>query len=93
MATDRVELERDRGETFTVDCPHCLKKVNVHVNRVSARPNRIFTYGGILLGLGSIALFWGLGFIATLSAAIPILVHQAQRKAAHTFNAYMIRRS
>ena len=89
-ATDRVELEREVGERFSVHCQHCGKPGSVHVNEVKAAPSRTVTGLGIAAGMAATALFWQLGFIALASGAFPVIVHTAQRKSADTFNGYKL---
>lgn len=93
MATDRVEMERDLGETFLVACSHCHDRKTIHVNDVNAEPNKIVTGVGAGMAVVLTAAFWQLGFIAGLSFTLPVIVYAAQQKAAATFNGYKIRRT
>ncbi len=89
-ATDRVDLERERGARFRVTCRHCHKPASVHVNQVSAQPNRIVTGVGGIAGAVAIAALWNVGFIAYAAGALPVIVYQAQAKSAATFNGYKL---
>ena len=91
MANDRVELEKDRGETFSVNCDNCHARPTIHVNDVQAEPNKLITGGSGVLGLVCAGMFFQLGFIAALPLALPIVVYQAQARAASGFNRYKVR--
>ena len=87
-ATDRVDLERDRGETFMATCRHCLRPRSLHVNDISAKPSKAITAAGILGGVAATVALWHTGFISYVTGALPVIVYQAQRIAAATFNGY-----
>lgn len=90
-ATDRVDLEREKGESFSARCAHCHKPGSVHVNHVLAKPNPVITaIGGVAGAVATVAL-WNVGFIAFASGALPVIVYQAQSRSAQTFNSYKIR--
>lgn len=93
MATDRVELEKDKGETFRVSCDHCHESRTIHVNDVKAKPNTIVTGIGVAAGIGATVALWQLGFVAWISGGLPIIIYAAQRKAADTFNSYKVKRT
>ncbi|WP_116125472.1 hypothetical protein [Lewinella sp. IMCC34183] len=89
-ATDRVDLERDRGEYFPVACRHCLRPRTAHVNDVNAAPHPAITAAGGAAGVAAIAALWQLGFIAYAAGALPVIVYRAQVSAAATFNGYKL---
>ena len=89
-ATDRVDLERDLGETFASRCKHCHKPGSVHVNQVRALPNRMVTGLGVAAGVAATAALWKIGFIAFASGALPVIIYTAQNRSADTFNAYKL---
>ncbi len=91
MASDRVELERERGELIVVSCKHCHRKQSIHINEVKAEPNKVIT--GISVAAGAVAsvALWNIGFIAVASFILPVIVYTAQQKMAATFNSYRIR--
>ncbi|TXF91177.1 hypothetical protein FUA23_02830 [Neolewinella aurantiaca] len=91
MATDRVEMERDLGETFLAACSNCHDRKTIHVNDVHAEPNRIITGVGGVVGVAATVALWQIGYVAVLSATLPVIIHAAQQKAATTFNGYKIR--
>jgi|GEM_PF-6336705 transcription elongation factor Elf1 len=55
MATDRVEMERDLGETFLAECGHCHDRKTIHVNDVNAAPNKVITGIGAVAGVIAVA--------------------------------------
>ncbi|WP_116108084.1 hypothetical protein [Lewinella sp. IMCC34191] len=89
-ATDRVDLERERGERFSANCAHCHKPGSIHVNQILAKPNPVITVIGGVAGLVATAALWNVGFIAYAAGALPVIVYQAQAKSAQTFNSYKI---
>jgi hypothetical protein len=91
MATDRVEMERDLGETLLIECSHCHDRKTIHVNDVRAEPNKVITGVGAVVGAVATAALWQIGFIAVVACTLPVIVYGAQHKAAKTFNAYKIR--
>ncbi len=91
-ATDRVDLERERGESFAATCKHCLKPRAIHVNDVRAVPNRVITGVGVFAGVAAVGLLWKMGFIAWIAGALPVLVYRAQVTSASAFNGYSLPR-
>lgn len=91
LATDRVELEKDKGERIAVECAHCHARTNLNVNKIQAEPNNVITGASGVLGLICAGLFLNMGFIAGLPLALPVVVHQAQARAASSFNRYKIK--
>lgn len=92
-ATDRVDLERDRGESFMVSCKHCLQPRSIHVNEVHAAPNQVITGLGVFAGVAAVVTLWNLDFIAWVAGALPVIVYQAQLTSANTFNGYSLPRA
>lgn len=98
FAPDRVELERERGLTFPVSCPHCHQEVVVHVDQVKARANHLVTY----VVTAFCALVWFLIFLfglylnifillaATSLIGLPVAVRKAVERMATTFNEYKL---
>jgi len=41
LATDRVDMERDLGETFVAEFAHCYERKTIHVDDVKAEPNKL----------------------------------------------------
>lgn len=93
MATDRVELEKEKGEFIPAQCGHCYQQLRVHVNDIKAEPNKVILGAGVGAGVVATAALWQLGFIAFAAGALPVMVYGAQLKAVDTFNGYKISRS
>lgn len=99
FAPDRVELEREKGIVFAANCSHCHQQVNVHVNKVRARPMNVITYvvWGLVFVILGLAFLMGMftNIYGLLQAAgiigIPVLVQKAVHKQADTFNSYHLR--
>ena len=89
-ATDRVDLERELGESFADRCRHCHKPSSVHVNQVRAAPNRVVTGIGVAAGVVATVALWQVGFIAVASGALPVIIYTAQNRSADTFNGYKL---
>ena len=101
---DRAELERKRGTTFKLTCPHCHRPDTYHVNEVRATAS-----GGVAL-IVAVVLFLSIGIVCLLFArqlfvagyfhtflllapfAIPVFVYSAMVKQGKTnaalFNRY-----
>ncbi len=92
-ATDRVDLERERGESFPATCKHCLKPRAIHVNDVRAVPNRVITGIGVFAGVVALGLLWQMGFIAWIAGGLPVVVYRAQVASASAFNGYSLPRA
>ena len=93
-ANTRPELEQEKGENFVIQCKHCHKNNEKHVNDIKAKANPIILLFGFGIGCLFTAILWiFFGFVATISFLIPILVSNQQAKSAHAFNSYRITRS
>ena len=89
----RVDLARERGDEFYVNCKNCGNNSKRHVNEVYAEPNKAVLIGGVILGVVVTAVLWVLvGAIGTFSLAIPVLIYNQQHSNAHAFNGYEIQR-
>ena len=91
-ATDRVGLERDRGESFVATCAHCHKPRSVHVNEVKAQPNPLVTGIAVAAAVTATLALLHIGLLAYVSLAFPVIVYGVQTKEAETFNAYLLPR-
>lgn len=91
MASDRVELEREKGERIPVECEHCHSRTKLHVNQVRAEPNKIITGASAVAGVVGAVALWQVGFIAAITVGLPVLVYQMQSRSASTFNSYKIK--
>ena len=97
-APDRGTYERENGEFLTVTCPECGTVSNVHINKVTARPNHLVTY----IVTAAFTLFWIVFFLSgaftnifalllsTSMIGIPALVKKAVDRQADTFNEYKL---
>lgn len=89
-ATNRFELQEERGNTINERCNYCGTQVQRRVNRVHAKPNLIITFVGLALGILSTIFLWNLGWIATLTFSIPILVYSYANNQSSNFNKIMV---
>ncbi|MEM6769184.1 MAG: hypothetical protein AAF597_01255 [Bacteroidota bacterium] len=98
FAPDRVELEKERGETFTATCKHCSKPVSIHVNQVRAKPMKSITFVVSILLVALIVVAFLMGFMTNIYGllllsgvlGIPVMVNRAVIKSADTFNSYYL---
>ncbi len=92
-AITRPDLQMEKGSEFNFNCSKCGKFDKVHVNDVSAEPNKKIILIGLILGvILAIILVIIYGAIGTASAIIPLLFWQMEMKSTKSFNSYMIRR-
>ena len=93
-ATDRVELEREAGESLPVTCTHCFERKTLHPNDIQAKPNLWMVYIATALVVALMLYLFSLGFllISTVLLAAPAAIYAAQQKEAYAFNTYRIRR-
>lgn len=90
-ASTRVDLEQEKGLEFTVNCPECGNNNQVHVNRVFSKPNVTIILGGVVLGVALTAgLMYFFGYLALVTFAIPLLIVNAQRQTASSFNMHRL---
>ena len=92
-AITRPELQMEKENEFSFNCQKCGKVDKVHINDVSAEPNKKIILLGLILGIVSaiiLAIFYGA--IGTVSAIIPLLFWQMEMKSTKSFNSFMIRR-
>lgn len=98
FAPDRVELERERGERFQVDCPYCGETFTTHVNKVVATPNHLPTkiVWAICISIWVVVFItgaWANIFVLILlggTFGLPVAAHKAVEKSARVFNDYQI---
>lgn len=91
--SDRSALERERGELLSVNCNACADRRRIHVNDVKASPMKAIVIGAGLVAAVLTALFWNLGFIASVTLALPVLVYSTLNTSAANFNKYRIKRT
>ncbi len=95
-ATNRFELQEERGNEINERCTYCGTVNKRHVNRVHAKANTFNMLIGGVLGLlvtvilaliiPKIALF----FIAGTIFSLPYLAWRSEEKKASTFNRVLI---
>ena len=94
FASTRSDLEREKDEVLTLNCPNCGTNQQSHVNDVRARPNKVILIASAVLGVLIAAILWFmLGAVGTITIGIPLLVVAQQRNAVHTFNSYLVKRT
>ena len=91
-AKNRYEFLIEYGKNeINEQCNYCGKHTKRHINRLHAEPNKLILIGGVLLaGLVTI-IFWGFGFISTLSFSIPIIIGFDQKAKTSQFNRTMVK--
>ncbi len=89
-ATNRFELQEERGNHINERCNSCGSQVKRRVNRVHAKPNLGIVLAGLALGVITTVFLWNLGWIATLTFTIPILAFSYANNMASNFNKVMV---
>ena len=99
FAPDRVELEKERGERFKIDCTYCQEAIDLHVNQVRAEPNYFAAnIVSVLIGLIWLIIFlsgaWANMFVLLLASALiglPFAFRSAAERVTASFNDYQVR--
>ncbi|MGJ8744658.1 hypothetical protein [Polaribacter sp.] len=92
-AITRPDLQMQIGSEFDFKCAKCGNSEKVHINDVSAEPNKKIMRIGLIIGIVlAIFLFYFYGAIAMVSIIIPFLFWQVEIQSIRSFNGYMIRR-
>lgn len=95
-ATDRFELQKERGNFINERCKHCDTVVKRRINRVHAKPNKWILIIGGLVGTVLTVLFILSApliisiFAISIIAGIPFIAWKAQDKKASAFNKVMV---
>lgn len=89
-ATNRFELQEERGNEINERCDYCGTQVKRRINRVHAKPNLFIALAGFIIGVLSSLLLWNLGWIATLTFTIPIMAFGYTNNEASKFNKVMV---
>ena len=87
-ASTRIDLEMQKGESFSINCKECGSNQRIHINDVEASASPILVIITMAIAIILTMLFWNIGFIAFVILALPILIWQAQQKACSGFNSY-----
>jgi Flp pilus assembly protein TadB len=99
-ATNRFDLQKERGNVINERCKHCGTVVKRRINRVHAKPNKwILIIGGILgISLTVIALVFtiAISFLMVVIlipaiTSIPFIAWREQDKKANAFNKVMVK--
>lgn len=92
-AATRPELQMEKGDEFTINCPESGKIVKVHVNDVMAEVNKAVILIGLIIGVGVTIVLWKyFGAIGTISGIIPLLFWRQEMNSVKTFNSFLIKR-
>lgn len=104
-ASTRSELQMEKGDEFTINCPKSGKIVKVHVNDVMAEVNKLIILMGLIIGitvaviiwtnyieLGGVKLWRYYGMVGTIVGLIPILFWRQEMRAVKAFNSFLIKR-
>jgi Flp pilus assembly protein TadB len=95
-ATNRFQLQKERGNVINERCKKCGTVVKRRINRVHAKPNKWILVFGILFGIAFtliLILFVPLLGVVVINSAIfsiPFMVWRGQDKKASTFNKVMV---
>lgn len=85
-ATNRFELQEDRGNEINERCKYCGTISKRRINRVHAKANYGYIIAGLIVGLVLAAFLWQLGWIAGITFGLPIMIWQWSQKKATDFN-------
>lgn len=89
-ATNRFELQQERGDEINERCKHCGNVSKRRINRVHAKSNYVYIIGGLIIGLILGCFLWQLGLIAGITIGLPILIWQWSHKKAVDFNKILV---
>lgn len=89
-ATNRFELQEERGNDIKERCTHCGTMVNRRINRVHAKANNIWIIAAIGIAVVATVALWRLGWMASITFAFPFLVWQYLKNEASKFNKIMV---
>lgn len=89
-ATNRFELQEERGNEINERCVYCGTIAKRRINRVHAKPNFLWVIVALVIGAIATVFLWQLGWIASLTFAFPILVWQYINNEASQFNKVMV---
>ncbi len=89
-ATNRFELQKERGNEINERCKKCGTIVKRRINRVHAKANVIMLLAGIAVSAIATIFLWNLGWIATLTFTVPFFAWKYAEKKASDFNKVMV---
>ncbi|WP_025742848.1 hypothetical protein [Aquimarina pacifica] len=93
VAPTRGDLQMKIGDEVKVNCLHCGKIENKHINRIDAvnDTKKLLLALGISVVVTFILLFF-FGLIGTITFSIPLLMWIQENSLIKSFNSYKIRR-
>jgi hypothetical protein len=88
---DRGTLQMKKGDELPYTCSSCHKKDKIHINKISARSNKIILIISVIISVLSLFLTMNFGIIAYASLAFPLLVYVYLNNLENNFNSYRIK--
>jgi len=80
--TEMVEFKG--GDEFYVQCDHCMNNQKIHANQVIAEESTtkklLFVGGSLLLAFVFTLFLWNIGWVSTLTLALPVAVYSLLSK-------------
>ncbi|WP_103068917.1 hypothetical protein [Aquimarina sediminis] len=93
VAPTRGDLQMKVGDEVHVNCTHCDKMENKHINRIDAVvDNKIILIALVISAVVTVVLYTVMGLIGTFTILIPVLIWGQESKSINHFNSYKIRR-
>lgn len=89
-ASNRFELQDERGNTINERCKYCGNITKRHVNRVHAKANVGWIAAAAIVGIIAAILLFQLGWIASITFTLPFFVWQYLDREASKFNKIMV---
>lgn len=83
-----IELGKNEINERCIHCGHFNKK---HINRLNAEDNYSFVLIGFILAVIATIFMWDLGFVSTLTGAIPLYFWTEMKKKSSIFNRSMVK--
>ncbi|MEM6725085.1 MAG: hypothetical protein AAF598_13690 [Bacteroidota bacterium] len=106
FATDRVQLENERGSSIRLTCNHCSSTRYYHVNQIKASQSNLSLVTGLLIIVVTIATILAvnyllinlsgvyiLGSIFVLPAVVILAYRNMQENNIRAFNSYRVHES
>ncbi|WP_339887614.1 hypothetical protein [uncultured Flavobacterium sp.] len=88
---DRGTLQMKKGDELSYTCFSCHKKDKIHINKITAKSNKIILLISVFISILSLILTFKSGFIAYASLIFPILVYTYLKSLEDNFNSYRIK--
>lgn len=91
-SSDRHGLLMERGSNeFNERCKHCGHFTKKHLNRLYADDDYTLVIIGFVLSAIATIFLWDLGWISTLTGAIPLYFWTEMKKKSSAFNKTMVK--